>query len=221
MGRLTTCTAESKITPLRLRQFLQIVVHYLDFKQKEKFQKLRKLRRCRYFQSYTYVFMYYRFFLIYPTVQANLPVAQYKSEIIEAVRAEQVVLIAGDTGCGKSTQVPQYLHDAGFQSIGKKEEMQKILNLSVYLGFFLCLACTQPRRIACISLSKRVSHEMLSEYGTEVGYQIRFERSKSSRTKILFITEGLLLRQVCKYIKLFYLSYYIIGMEEFVKIRSI
>lgn len=103
MGRLTTCTAESKITPQRLRQFLQIVVHYLDFKQKEKFQKLRKLRRF----------------------QANLPVAQYKNEIIEAVRAEQVVLIAGDTGCGKSTQVPQYLHDAGFQSIGKTKRYRK------------------------------------------------------------------------------------------------
>lgn len=174
MGRLTTCTAESKITPLRLRQFLQIVVHYLDFKQKEKFQKLRKLRRF----------------------QANLPVAQYKSEIIEAVRAEQVVLIAGDTGCGKSTQVPQYLHDAGFQSIGKRVHTE---NIELYDLLRFCLACTQPRRIACISLSKRVSHEMLSEYGTEVGYQIRFERSKSSRTKILFITEGLLLRQVCNY----------------------
>lgn len=70
-------------------------------------------------------------------------------------------------------------------------EPYDFLSFSVYF-----LACTQPRRIACISLSKRVSHEMLSEYGTEVGYQIRFERSKSSRTKILFITEGLLLRQV-------------------------
>lgn len=56
--------------------------------------------------------------------------------------------------------------------------------------------CTQPRRIACISLSKRVAHETLSEFGTEVGYQIRFERSKYLNTKILFITEGLLLRQL-------------------------
>lgn len=57
-------------------------------------------------------------------------------------------------------------------------------------------ACTQPRRIACISLSKRVAHEMLCEFSTEVGYQIRFERSKSQKTNILFITEGLLLRQL-------------------------
>jgi ATP-dependent RNA helicase DHX34 len=71
-------------------------------------------------------------------------------------------------------QVPQYLLQAGFDKI----------------------ACTQPRRIACIGLSKRVAHEMLSDYGTEVGYQIRFERQKTAKTKILFITEGLLLRQL-------------------------
>lgn len=57
-------------------------------------------------------------------------------------------------------------------------------------------ACTQPRRIACISLSKRVAFETLNEYGSEVGYQIRFERSKTHQTKIVFITEGLLLRQL-------------------------
>lgn len=51
-------------------------------------------------------------------------------------------------------------------------------------------------RIACISLSKRVAHEMLCEYGSEVGYQIRFERSKNKETKIIFMTEGLLLRQL-------------------------
>lgn len=140
------------ISELKLKQFLQILIHYLDFKQKEKFNKLKKLRK----------------------VQANLPVARYRDDIVKAVQNEQVVLIAGDTGCGKSTQVPQYLYEGGFQSI----------------------ACTQPRRIACISLSKRVAHEMLNEYGTEVGYQIRFERNKSEKTKILFITEGLLLRQV-------------------------
>lgn len=141
-----------RISDTKLRQFLQIVRHYLDFRQREKFAKLKKLLQF----------------------QAQLPVAQYKEQIIEAVRTEQVVLIAGDTGCGKSTQVPQYLCEAGFQSV----------------------ACTQPRRIACISLSKRVAHEMLCEYGTQVGYQIRFERSKSEKTRVLFITEGLLLRQV-------------------------
>lgn len=57
-------------------------------------------------------------------------------------------------------------------------------------------ACTQPRRIACISLCKRVAYETLNEYGSAVGYQIRFEKSKTQHTKIIFVTEGLLLRQV-------------------------
>ena len=86
----------------------------------------------------------------------------------------QVIIVAGDTGCGKSTQVPQYLLGAGYSNI----------------------AYTQPRRIACISLAKRVGFETLNEHGTEIGYQIRFERMKTDKTKVLFLTEGLLLRQV-------------------------
>ena len=136
----------------KMKIFSTIVKHYLDFKQKERFNKLRKLRKF----------------------QATLPIAAYEKEIVAAVKNESILILAGDTGCGKSTQVPQYLYKAGFDKI----------------------ACTQPRRIACIGLSKRVSYEMLCEYGTEVGYQIRFERQKSAKTKILFITEGLLLRQL-------------------------
>ncbi|XP_026741114.1 probable ATP-dependent RNA helicase DHX34 isoform X1 [Trichoplusia ni] len=132
--------------------FLNIVSIYIDFKNKEKFTKLRKLRQA----------------------QRDLPVAKYRDEIVSAVQNERVVVVAGDTGCGKSTQVPQYLHEAGFQNI----------------------ACTQPRRIACVSLSKRVAYEMLTQFESKVGYQIRFEKSKTADTKICFITEGLLLRQM-------------------------
>ncbi|XP_049871355.1 probable ATP-dependent RNA helicase DHX34 [Pectinophora gossypiella] len=132
--------------------FMNIVSIYLDFKNKEKFEKLKKLRQT----------------------QSELPVAKYRNEITAAVQNERVVIVAGDTGCGKSTQVPQYLHDAGFQNI----------------------ACTQPRRIACVSLSKRVAFEMLTQFESKVGYQIRFEKSKTADTKICFITEGLLLRQM-------------------------
>ncbi|XP_055611931.1 probable ATP-dependent RNA helicase DHX34 isoform X2 [Uranotaenia lowii] len=151
-SRLKHYDSSGKISDFKLKQFLQIVVHYLDFRQKERFNKLRKLRAA----------------------QKNLPVAKHRDEIVAAVKNEQIVILAGDTGCGKSTQVPQYLFHAGFDKI----------------------ACTQPRRIACISLAKRVAHEMLCEYSTRVGYQIRFERSKNSQTNILFITEGLLLRQL-------------------------
>jgi ATP-dependent RNA helicase DHX34 len=95
----------NKITILKVKQFLQIVIHYLDFKQKEKFHKLKKLRKS----------------------QANLPVAQYRNEIIEAVRNEQVVILAGDTGCGKSTQVPQYLFQAGFDGVGECRSMRRVV----------------------------------------------------------------------------------------------
>lgn len=100
------------------------LLHFLDFNQKQSFGKLAKLRR----------------------EQKNLPIFQYQDRIVELVRRHPVVVVAGDTGCGKSTQVPQYLLSAGFNHI----------------------ACTQPRRIACISLAKRVSFESLNQYGSKV-----------------------------------------------------
>uniref|UniRef100_A0A3P8T2K7 DEAH (Asp-Glu-Ala-His) box polypeptide 34 n=1 Tax=Amphiprion percula TaxID=161767 RepID=A0A3P8T2K7_AMPPE len=128
------------------------LLHFLDFSQRQSFGKLAKLRR----------------------EQKNLPIFQYRDRIVELVRRHPVVVVAGDTGCGKSTQVPQYLLSAGFNEI----------------------ACTQPRRIACISLAKRVSFESLNQYGSKVGYQIRFETTRTTATKLLFLTEGLLLRQI-------------------------
>ncbi|XP_071561060.1 probable ATP-dependent RNA helicase DHX34 isoform X3 [Temnothorax nylanderi] len=144
--------AKSSLTESRLLKFRDVILLYLDFKQKEKFGKLKRLRDA----------------------QANLPVARYKEEIIEMVKMEKVIIVAGDTGCGKSTQIPRYLYEAGFRKI----------------------ACTQPRRIACISLAKRVAFETLSENLSRVGYQIRFEKQRNQETNITFITEGLLLRQV-------------------------
>ncbi|XP_070982938.1 probable ATP-dependent RNA helicase DHX34 isoform X3 [Oncorhynchus clarkii lewisi] len=128
------------------------LLHFLDFSQRQSFGKLAKLR----------------------TEQKALPIFQYRDRIVELVRANPVVVVAGDTGCGKSTQVPQYLLSSGFSHI----------------------ACTQPRRIACISLAKRVSVESLNQYGSKVGYQIRFEGTRTPSTKLLFLTEGLLLRQI-------------------------
>jgi hypothetical protein len=106
--------------------------------------------------------------------RASLPIASYESRIVDAVARFPVVVIAGDTGCGKSTQVPQYLLRAGYRNI----------------------ACTQPRRISAMALARRVSYETLNEYGSEVAYQIRFDSTKTRRTRILFVTEGLLLRQI-------------------------
>uniref|UniRef100_S4R5D4 DEAH (Asp-Glu-Ala-His) box polypeptide 34 n=1 Tax=Petromyzon marinus TaxID=7757 RepID=S4R5D4_PETMA len=143
---------EDGLTPARLREFQAVLLHYVDFCQKQQMSRLAKLRRD----------------------QRNLPIHEYRDQLVELVRAHQVVVVAGDTGCGKSTQVPQYLLSAGMSRV----------------------ACTQPRRIACMSLAKRVSYESLGEHGSQIGYQIRFETSKTAATKVLFLTEGLLLRQM-------------------------
>ncbi|KAI9273017.1 P-loop containing nucleoside triphosphate hydrolase protein [Phascolomyces articulosus] len=105
--------------------------------------------------------------------RAELPVTGYANAILHTLAEHRVLLIAGDTGCGKSTQVPQILMQAGYQKI----------------------ACTQPRRIACSSLARRVSYETLNEFGSQIAYQVRFEGTQTKRTRILFLTEGLLLRQ--------------------------
>lgn len=141
-----------RLPPERVTEFRQALLHYLDFGQKQAFARLAKLQRER----------------------AALPIAQYGRRILKTLKEHQVVVVAGDTGCGKSTQVPQYLLAAGFSHV----------------------ACTQPRRIACISLAKRVGFESLSQYGSQVGYQIRFESTRSAATKIVFLTVGLLLRQI-------------------------
>lgn len=106
--------------------------------------------------------------------KANLPIAAFAEEIVEALRGNQAVVLAGDTGCGKSTQVPQYLLRAGFRN----------------------MCCTQPRRISAIALARRVSFETLNEHGAEVAFKIRFDSSRGQATRILFLTEGVLLREL-------------------------
>lgn len=135
-----------------IQDFRNILQLFLDFRAKNGLEKIQKLRRD----------------------QASLPMAANKQEIVDMVSSRQVTLVAGDTGCGKSTQVVQYLLTAGFTNI----------------------VCTQPRRISAMSLCRRVAFETLNEYGSEVAYQIRFETSRTQRTRILFMTEGVLLRQL-------------------------
>ncbi|CAF3971081.1 unnamed protein product, partial [Rotaria sordida] len=141
-----------RLSSVRLAEFKSIIEYYFDFNQKEKFKRIHKLRQD----------------------QNNLPIANHRREILEELKIHQVILIAGDTGCGKSTQIPRFLLEAGFDKI----------------------ACTQPRRIACISLAKRVSYETLNEYDNQVGYQVRFEKTRVKSTRIIFMTEGILLRQL-------------------------
>lgn len=88
------------------------------------------------------------------------------------------MIVVGSTGCGKSTQVPQYLHECGWTSA----------------AFQVC--CTQPRRVAATSVAERVAVEMGCRVGDEVSYSIRFEDNTSDRTKIKYLTDGMLIREM-------------------------
>ncbi|KAI5702577.1 hypothetical protein M8J76_016120 [Diaphorina citri] len=107
----------------------------------------------------------------------SLPIYPFKQDLIDAVRDHQVLIIEGETGSGKTTQIPQYLHEAGFT----KDKMK--------------IGCTQPRRVAAMSVSARVAEEMGVKLGCEVGYAIRFEDCTSERTIIKYMTDGTLHRE--------------------------
>jgi len=105
----------------------------------------------------------------------KLPVYAYREEFLDAMKDHQVLILVGETGSGKTTQIPQYLHEAGYTDYGR-------------------VACTQPRRVAAMSVAARVSVEMGVRLGAEVGYQIRFEDCTSEKTKVQYMTDGMLLR---------------------------
>ncbi|KAH8307284.1 hypothetical protein KR044_008936 [Drosophila immigrans] len=107
----------------------------------------------------------------------SLPVYPFKDDLIAAVREHQVLIIEGETGSGKTTQVPQYLVEAGFT---KDKKM---------------IGCTQPRRVAAMSVAARVAEEMGVKLGNEVGYSIRFEDCTSDRTILKYMTDGTLHRE--------------------------
>ncbi|XP_031371555.1 pre-mRNA-splicing factor ATP-dependent RNA helicase DEAH1 [Punica granatum] len=106
----------------------------------------------------------------------KLPIYPYREELLQAIETHQVLIIVGETGSGKTTQIPQYLHEAGYTKKGK-------------------IACTQPRRVAAMSVAARVSQEMGVKLGHEVGYSIRFEDCTSEKTILKYMTDGMLLRE--------------------------
>lgn len=103
----------------------------------------------------------------------KLPMFAHRDALVDAVKKHQVLIVQSETGSGKTTQIPQYLIEEGF---GK-------------------LVCTQPRRVAAMSVAARVADEMGVRLGAEVGYSIRFEDCSSEKTMIKYVTDGMLLRE--------------------------
>jgi ATP-dependent RNA helicase DHX8/PRP22 len=106
----------------------------------------------------------------------SLPIYKLRDELIKAVNDNQILIVIGETGSGKTTQITQYLSESGFTARGK-------------------IGCTQPRRVAAMSVAKRVSEEFGCRLGQEVGYTIRFEDCTSPETLIKYMTDGMLLRE--------------------------
>ncbi|KAL8906480.1 MAG: hypothetical protein Q9207_002018 [Kuettlingeria erythrocarpa] len=107
----------------------------------------------------------------------SLPVYKFRKQLLEAVKENQLMIVVGDTGSGKTTQLTQYLAEGGFANHGM-------------------IGCTQPRRVAAMSVAKRVAEEVGCKLGQEVGYTIRFEDCTSPETKIKYMTDGMLQREV-------------------------
>lgn len=115
---------------------------------------------------------------------------QYKDHFAYLLEKYQVVVVVGETGCGKSTQIPQFLHDLGYCTTDRSIETGEESNRQ-YVGV------TEPRRVAAISLAARVAEEMGFELGAEVGYSIRFEDCyDQQRVRVKFMTEGILIREM-------------------------
>ena len=106
----------------------------------------------------------------------ELPIVAHREEIIEAITNQRVVIISGDTGSGKTTQLPKMCLEAGR---GSKK----------------MIGCTQPRRIAAITVAQRVAQELGEEYDYIVGHKIRFQDKTTKNTKIKFMTDGILLAE--------------------------
>ena len=107
----------------------------------------------------------------------ELPISSRAGEIVDLIASSQVVILAGETGSGKTTQIPKMCLAAGRGQRG-------------------AIACTQPRRVAALSVSKRVAEELNVEWGGPVGCKIRFDDRTSRNTVIKFMTDGMLLAEV-------------------------
>ncbi|HFQ82050.1 MAG TPA: DEAD/DEAH box helicase, partial [Desulfobacterales bacterium] len=110
---------------------------------------------------------------------AGLPIVRLKDEIIALLKEHPVLIVAGETGCGKTTQLPKMCLEAGLSDKG-------------------VIACTQPRRIAAITVARRVAEEMGAQGREMVGYKVRFLDRTSRRSRIKFLTDGMLLAEAAR-----------------------
>lgn len=106
----------------------------------------------------------------------SLPIAKLKKELMDAISSNQVLIVIGETGSGKTTQMTQYMVELGLTKRGM-------------------IGCTQPRRVAAVSVAKRVAEEYGCALGEQVGYSIRFEDVTSKETIIKYMTDGMLMRE--------------------------
>ncbi|XP_057453361.1 DExH-box ATP-dependent RNA helicase DExH3 [Lotus japonicus] len=111
----------------------------------------------------------------------SLPSFREKEGLLQAIARNQVIVISGETGCGKTTQIPQYVLESEIES-GR--------------GAFCSIICTQPRRISAMAVSERVSAERGEPLGESVGFKVRLEGMKGKNTHLLFCTSGILLRRL-------------------------
>ncbi|BET01474.1 ATP-dependent RNA helicase [Nesidiocoris tenuis] len=125
------------------------------------------------FTGLPYTPRYYEFY----RKRIQLPVFEYRNEFMSLLAKHQCIVLVGETGSGKTTQIPQWCVEYSL-SVGKKG-----------------VACTQPRRVAAMSVAQRVSEEMDVSLGQEVGYSIRFEDCSSAKTVLKYMTDGMLLRE--------------------------
>ncbi|ETN82335.1 RNA helicase HRH1 [Necator americanus] len=123
----------------------------------------------------------------------SLPIFNLKKSLLQAMTDNQILVVIGETGSGKTTQITQYAVEAGFARKGR-------------------IGCTQPRRVAAMSVAKRVAEEFGAKLGQEVGYTIRFEDCTSQDTIIKYMTDGMLLRECLVDPDL--LSYSLIMLDE-------
>nr|XP_027125922.1 DExH-box ATP-dependent RNA helicase DExH3 isoform X2 [Coffea arabica] len=111
----------------------------------------------------------------------SLPAYKEKEALLHAISRNQVVVVSGETGCGKTTQLPQYILES-------ETEASR--------GAFCSIICTQPRRISAMAVAERVAAERGENLGDSVGYKVRLEGMKGRDTRLLFCTTGILLRRL-------------------------